>query len=86
MKFYLGQNEDYRLRGSISDSSEKLFQKGREEGQCLCDFNEGRVHEIKHMFFLDCSLPGSSVHGILQARILEWVAMPFSSRSFQPRD
>ena len=33
-----------------------------------------------------CSLPGSSVHGILQARTLEWVAMP-SSRGFsQPRD
>ena len=29
----------------------------------------------------DCSLPGSSVHGILQARILEWVAITFSSRS-----
>ena len=28
---------------------------------------------------LDCSLPGSSVHGILQARILEWVAISFSS-------
>ena len=27
---------------------------------------------------MDCSLPGSPVHGILQARILEWVAMPFS--------
>ena len=26
---------------------------------------------------MDCSLPGSSVHGILQARILEWVAIPF---------
>ena len=25
---------------------------------------------------MDCNLPGSSVHGILQARILEWVAMP----------
>jgi len=30
--------------------------------------------------------PGSSVHGILQARILEWVAMPFSRGSSQPRD
>jgi len=28
---------------------------------------------------MDCSPPGSSVHGILQARILEWVAIPFSS-------
>ena len=35
---------------------------------------------------LDCSLPGSSVHGILQARILEWIAIPFSRGSSQPRD
>ena len=33
-----------------------------------------------------CSLLGSSVHGILQARILEWLAMPSSRRSSQPRD
>ena len=33
----------------------------------------------------DCSLPGSSVHGTLQARILEWVALPFSRGSSQPR-
>ena len=32
----------------------------------------------------DCSLSGCSVHGILQARILEWVAMPSSSESFDP--
>ena len=31
------------------------------------------------------SLPGSSVHGILQARILEWIGMPFSRGSFQSR-
>ena len=30
---------------------------------------------------MDCSLPGSSVHGILQARLLEWVAIPFSRAS-----
>jgi len=35
---------------------------------------------------MDCSLPGSSVHGILQARILECVAIPFSRDSFLPRD
>ena len=35
---------------------------------------------------LDCSLPGSSVPGISQARILEWSAMPFSRGSSQPRD
>ena len=32
------------------------------------------------------SPPGSYVHGILQARILEWVAIPFSSETYQPRD
>ena len=35
---------------------------------------------------MDYSLPGSSAPGILQARILEWIAMPFSRRSSQPRD
>ena len=35
---------------------------------------------------MDCSSAGYSVHGILQARILEWVAIPFSSGSFRPRD
>ena len=34
---------------------------------------------------VDCSPPGSSVHGILQARILEWVAIPFSRGYSQPR-
>ena len=33
-----------------------------------------------------CSLPGSSVHGILQARILEWVVIPFSRGPSPPRD
>ena len=35
---------------------------------------------------MDCSLPGSSAHGILQARIQEWVTMPFSRGSFWLRD
>ena len=35
---------------------------------------------------VNCSLPGSIVYGILQARILKWVAMPFSGGSSQPRD
>ena len=35
---------------------------------------------------MDYSQPGLSVHGILQARILEWVAIPFSRGSSQPRD
>ena len=35
---------------------------------------------------MDCRLPSSSVHGILQARMLEWIAIPFSKGAFQPRD
>ena len=35
---------------------------------------------------MDCSPPGSSVHGIFQARTLEWVAIPFSRGPSQPRD
>ena len=36
--------------------------------------------------FMDCSPSGSSVHGISQARILEWVAISFSRGSSQPKD
>ena len=35
---------------------------------------------------MDCSPPCSSVHGVLQARLLEWVAMPSSRGSSLPRD
>ena len=35
---------------------------------------------------LDCSLPGPSIHGISQARILEWVAISYPKGSSQPRD
>ena len=40
------------------------------------------------LFFdpIGCRPPGSSVHGISQARILAWVAISFSRGSFQPRD
>ena len=35
---------------------------------------------------MNCSLPGSPIHGVSQARILEWVVISFSRRSFWPRD
>ena len=43
---------------------------------------------LSHTLFnaMDCNLPGSSVHGILQARILEWVAMPSARGPSQLRD
>ena len=39
-----------------------------------------------HSFMSDSLQPHGRVHGILQARILEWVAIPFSKGSSQPRD
>ena len=47
------------------------------------------VKSLSHIWLcdpVDCSPPGSSVHGILQARILEWVAISFSRGSSWPRD
>ena len=49
------------------------------------------IHSVNHSVILDslqpmdCSLPGSSVHGISQARKLEWLAIFFSRRSSWPR-
>ena len=40
-------------------------------------------HEIKRCLLMDCSLPGSSVHGIFQARVLEWGAIAFSDREIE---
>ena len=49
------QNEDYSPGDSISDSSEKLLQRGRGEDQYICDFGEGGIHAVKHIYFLKVS-------------------------------
>ena len=49
----------------------------------LCEVNQSLPTLCNPM---DCSLPGSSVHGIFQARILEWVAISFSRGSSQSSD
>ena len=46
----------------------------------------GRFSRVQLCDPMDCSLPGASVHGILQARILAWVAISSSRGSSQPRD
>ena len=65
------------------------------ECQCCLMFSPQTESEIESVSYsvmtipcdlIDCSPPGSSVHGILQARILEWVAISFSRGSSQPRD
>ena len=49
---------------------------------CVCQL----LSRVQLCDSMDCSPPGSSVHGILQARILEWIAVPFSRGSSRPRD
>ena len=66
----LKKGEDPLLTGSKGGKSES---KVGQSCPTLCDS-------------MDCSLPSSSLHGILQARVLEWVAISFSRGSSRPRD
>ena len=82
MKFlYLGklqvelQKELERFIFQLAVSSRHLSGGGLVTQSCLTLCNP-----------MDCRPPGSSVHRILQARIVEWVAMPSSRVSSQPRD
>ena len=53
-----------------------------EDQLCVCE----SLSHVRLCNTMDCSLPGSPVSGIIQARILEWVAMSFSRGSSWPRD
>ena len=64
----------YRL--SHQGNNKKNIQKSESEVTQLC---------LSLCDPMDCHLPGSSVYGIFQARILEWVAIPFSRASSRPR-
>ena len=54
----------------------------------VCEVKESEVAQSRPTLCnpMDCSLPVSSVHGIFQASILEWVAISSSRESSQPRD
>ena len=54
--------------------------------QCFWNMHAQSFQSCPTLQPMDCSLPGSSVHGILQVRILEWVFMPSSRGTSQPRD
>ena len=64
--------------GSVS----RLFNPSTVDVYCCCSVTKLYLTPCNPV---DRSLPGSSVHGILQARILEWAALPSSKGSFQPR-
>ena len=60
-------------------------------GGLVCNIPNTKENEVAQSCLtvcdpMDCNLPGSSIHGIFQARILEWVAISFSRRSSRPRD
>ena len=67
------------------DSVEKQFPKGNPQFQFESE-SEVAQSRLTLCDPMDSSLPGSSVHGIFQARVLEWVAISFSKGSSWPRD
>ena len=80
-----GRGRESRIKG-IQEETVRLYQGSREE-----EFDRLRAVlscsvVSDSLWSHDCSPPGSSVHGILQARVLEWVAMPSSRGSSQLRD
>ena len=83
------------LKGSISSLASPSGitpvpapkQVGRKlHSEFLCEVSEVAQSCPTLCHPMDCSLPGYSVHGIFQARILEWVAISFSEGSSRPRD
>ena len=73
----------------LSSSIVKHFCSQTSRGMCVCVHTHVRGHAQLCPTLcdpMDCSPPGSYVHGTFQARMLEWVAISFSRGSSQPRD
>ena len=68
-----------RLRRKSNKSNPNWKRRSKTVAVC-------RWHDTTYCDPIDCSLPGSSVHGIFQARVLEWVAISFSRGSSQSKD
>ena len=78
-----------QVSGGRQNSRGLLCNGGHNDSDLLsleCECMLTRSSHTRLCNAMDCSLPGSSVHKILQATILEWVAMPFSRGSSQPRN
>ena len=76
----------YEFRGCNSAPTVAVYPYGISSTLCrlACACLLGCFSCIQLCDPVDCSSPGSLVHGILQARILEWVAMPYSRGSASP--
>ena len=78
------ETEDFRpLETQSCGKPAPLFIRSHSECTCMCAKSPQSCSTLRDT--MDCSPPDSSVHGILQARILKWVPMPSSRRSSQPR-
>ena len=62
------------------------WSKSERERQISHDTTYVVVESLSRVWSMNCSPPGSSVHGISQTRILAWIAISFSKESSQPRD
>ena len=67
---YISKTEDYKIHICVFSTTQN---KLAQSCPTLCDP-------------MDCSLSGTSVHGIFQARVLEWIAIALSRGSSRPRD
>ena len=91
----LGGRKSFRLKGQSSGPKQReqfVFFPNPESIHLRSDNFKGYIACLVAQSCLtvcntlDHGSPGYSIHGILQARTLEWVAISFSRRSFQPRD
>ena len=71
---------------ALSLTCSSLYPQNLPQSLCVCPCAHMRSHVRTDCDPMDYSLPASTVRGIVQARIPEWVAMPFSRGSSQPRD
>ena len=76
---------NFRKRHCVSDTGRMIFSCLSDTCLfCMCAQSAQSCPTLCDP--MDCSLPGSSVYGIFQARILKWIAIVFSRGSSQPRD
>ena len=83
-----GESSQKHLFFSMTSSIGLIVTRSQKPSSCVCVCVCVWITQLCPALCdpMNCSLPGFSVHGTLQARILEWIAIPFSRGSSQPRD
>ena len=92
-RFMLASESNSALNNPIDRKHWPFQAKNQSHSPIRLQFTFLQILTFKHCLFnttfcnpMDCSPPGSSIHVILQARILKWVSTPFSWESSHPRD